>query len=120
MWLAHRKTACPEAPGQIQCLEAEYRRQHDALENWVPSRELPKKWAKDAADFCGARTPRCVPAPPSTDSQQYTNPPLKATRAPPRAPDNIIIVHEAHEAFPGAAENRPIGDAAIVIEIYWP
>ncbi len=43
MWLAHRKAACPDVPGQIQCLEAEYRRQRDALENWVPNREIPKK-----------------------------------------------------------------------------
>jgi uncharacterized protein YecT (DUF1311 family) len=43
LWLAHRKAACADVPGQIQCLEAEYRRQHDVLENWVPSREIPKK-----------------------------------------------------------------------------
>ena len=43
LWLAHRKAACPDVPGQIQCLETEYRRQHDALENWVPNREVPQK-----------------------------------------------------------------------------
>ena len=43
LWLAHRKAACPEVPGQIQCLEAEYRRQHDALDNWVPNREVQQK-----------------------------------------------------------------------------
>jgi hypothetical protein len=43
LWLAHREGACPDEPDQIQCLEAEYRRQHHVLENWVPSREIPKK-----------------------------------------------------------------------------
>jgi hypothetical protein len=43
LWLAHRPGACPDEPNRIKCLEAEYRRQHDVLENWVPSREIPKK-----------------------------------------------------------------------------
>jgi uncharacterized protein YecT (DUF1311 family) len=42
-WLAHRRTVCPDKPDQVQCLAAEYRRQHDVLENWLPTREMPKK-----------------------------------------------------------------------------
>jgi uncharacterized protein len=42
LWLAHRNGACPDGPNQIQCLEAEYQRQHDVLENWVPIRKIPK------------------------------------------------------------------------------
>jgi len=37
-WLARRGAACPTGPDQVQCLAAEYRRQRDVLENWVPSR----------------------------------------------------------------------------------
>jgi hypothetical protein len=42
-WLAHRRAMCPDQPDQVQCLAAEYRRQHDVLENWLPTREMPKK-----------------------------------------------------------------------------
>ena len=42
-WLAHRRAMCPDKPDQVQCLAAEYRRQHDVLENWLPIREMPKK-----------------------------------------------------------------------------
>ena len=43
MWLARRGAACPDKPDQVRCLVAEYRRQHDVLENWVPTLETPKK-----------------------------------------------------------------------------
>ena len=42
-WLAHRGAMCPDKPDQVRCLAAEYRRQHDVLENWLPTREIPKK-----------------------------------------------------------------------------
>jgi uncharacterized protein YecT (DUF1311 family) len=42
-WLARRGAVCPDEPDQVQCLAAEYRRQHDVLENWIPTREMPKK-----------------------------------------------------------------------------
>jgi uncharacterized protein len=42
-WLARRRAACPDEPDQVQCLAAEYRRQHDVLGNWVPTQEMPKK-----------------------------------------------------------------------------
>jgi hypothetical protein len=42
-WLAHRRAMCPDQPDKVQCLAAEYRRQHDVLENWLPTREMPKK-----------------------------------------------------------------------------
>ena len=42
-WLARRGAVCPDEPDQVPCLAAEYRRQHDVLENWVPTREMPKK-----------------------------------------------------------------------------
>jgi uncharacterized protein YecT (DUF1311 family) len=42
-WLAHRRAVCPDKPDQVQCLAAEYRRQHDVLENWLPSRKMSKK-----------------------------------------------------------------------------
>jgi uncharacterized protein YecT (DUF1311 family) len=42
-WLARRGAVCPDEPDQVQCLAAEYRRQHDILGNWVPTREIPKK-----------------------------------------------------------------------------
>ena len=42
-WLARRRAMCPDQPDQVQCLAAEYRRQHDVLENWLPTREMPKK-----------------------------------------------------------------------------
>lgn len=42
-WLARRGTACPDKPDQVRCLAAEYRRQHNVLENWLPTREMPKK-----------------------------------------------------------------------------
>ncbi len=42
-WLASRGTVCPDEPDQVQCLAAEYRRQHDILENWIPTRGMPKK-----------------------------------------------------------------------------
>ncbi len=42
-WLARRRAACPDGPDQVQCLAAEYQRQHDVLGNWVPAQEIPKK-----------------------------------------------------------------------------
>ena len=42
-WLSHRRAACPHAQDQEQCLIAEYRHQHDVLENWVPPREISLK-----------------------------------------------------------------------------
>jgi uncharacterized protein YecT (DUF1311 family) len=42
-WLASRGAVCPDEPDQAQCLAAEYQRQHDALENWLPTREMPKR-----------------------------------------------------------------------------
>lgn len=42
-WLARRASECREGPDQVRCLAALYRRQHDVLENWLPSRELPKQ-----------------------------------------------------------------------------
>jgi uncharacterized protein len=41
-WLARRGVVCPEEPDQVQCLAAEYRRQHDVLGNWVPTQAMQK------------------------------------------------------------------------------
>ena len=38
VWLARRGEECPDESVQTQCLASEYRRQHDVLENWVPTR----------------------------------------------------------------------------------
>lgn len=42
-WLARRRAVCPDEPDQVHCLAAEYRRQHDVLENWVPTGEMSQK-----------------------------------------------------------------------------
>ncbi|HZZ16266.1 MAG TPA: lysozyme inhibitor LprI family protein [Candidatus Sulfotelmatobacter sp.] len=41
-WLAHRSAACPGELTQVRCLEVEYQRHHDVLENWIPTEEMPK------------------------------------------------------------------------------